>query len=101
MNEQKAFIYGFFYGDGSCGKRECKSRVQYSATFYSKNLKYLSLLKECLRNIGYEFKIYDAMESSKVNKLSVLKPKKFIEEFRPEFYDKREYKKIPEHIIYS
>ena len=36
--EKKAFIFGFFYGDGSCGKYDCLSGKKYSWALNNKNI---------------------------------------------------------------
>jgi hypothetical protein len=103
ISKEKAYIYGFFYGDGSCGMYDCKSGVKYSWTLNNsdlnvlKNLKNL-LLKEYPDSIP---NIYDTIDSSGAYKLSMNNPKKLVDEYRNKFYDSDKYKKVPYEILNS
>ena len=68
--EKKAFIYGFFFGDGSCGRYECPSGLKYSWALNNTNYKLLSKLKTfCIDEFGFNFKINNTISSSGVYKL--------------------------------
>lgn len=60
MTIEKAFLYGFFFGDGN---------------------------------------VDDTLASSSVYKLSITNPKIFVEEYRPQFYNKRKEKMVPNVIL--
>lgn len=101
ISNDRAYIYGFFYGDGSCGKYECKSGLKYSWALNNSDLEVLNYLKVLLQKEYPDYKpiIYDTIESSGVYKLSINEQKDFIEEYRPKFYDSNKYKKIPVEIL--
>lgn len=103
ISNDRAYIYGFFYGDGSCGKYECKSGIKYSWALNNSDLNVLNYLKVLLEKEYPNYKpiIYDTIESSGVYKLSINEQKEFIEEYRPKFYDSNKYKKIPVEILNS
>ena len=99
-NELKeAFIYGFFYGDGSCGYYNCKSGDKYSWALNNKDLYLLNVLKEFLKDIYgniLDFKILDTLKSSNVYKLVGKGDIKYITNlFRSKCYDNNKYKIIP------
>lgn len=104
IDEKEAYVYGFFYGDGSCGYYNCKSGNKYS---WALNNKDGSLLNKCLSYLKdietkTDFRILDTMKSSGVNKLV---PKGnvrcMVNKYRNIFYDKDKYKIIPKHILNS
>lgn len=103
ISNDRAYIYGFFYGDGSCGKYECKSGIKYSWALNNSDLNVLNYLKVLLQKEYPNYKpiIYDTIESSGVYKLSINEQKEFIEEYRQKFYDSNKYKKIPVEILNS
>lgn len=111
---EKAYIYGFFLGDGSCeaeqifrkefdlGKYECKSGMKRSWALNNADHELLEKMQEILKRVypDCKFKILDTLESSGVYKLVPLEDiKRFIDEYRPIFYDKRKYKIIPNDIL--
>ena len=120
LEQKEAFIYGIFYGDGSCGKYETKWGVKYSwainnqdTRLLNKTQKYLIDLynnrttiwgnqysNNCLKKKIETFKILETMKSSGVNKLvpkgSI---KSMVDIFRPLFYDKDKYKIVPNKIL--
>lgn len=100
----KAIIYGFFFGDGSCGKYKCKSGTKYTWALNNSDLKILGYLKHILE-IEYpntKFTIDDTLDSSGVYKLRGQNPKFFVDEYRSIFYDIIDkYKKVPLVIINS
>jgi len=62
LSEKKAFIFGFFYGDGSCGKYDCPSGIKYSWALNQKDMEMcvklyqiVGILKNMLKCIGQSF----------------------------------------------
>lgn len=98
---KKAFLYGFFYGDGSCGKYNTKSGIKYTWAFNNQDKKALEIFKVWLTKIyNQEFKILETIESSNVYKLVPIGTiKKIVNIFRPLFYDNNKYKIVPEEIL--
>ena len=47
ISKDKAYIYGFFYGDGSCGKYKCQSGLKFSWALNNSDLNVLDKVK-CL-----------------------------------------------------
>lgn len=103
ISKDRAFIYGFFYGDGSCDKYKCPSGLKYSWALNNADMNVLNNLKNLLQKEYPDSKpvIYDTLESSGVYKLSMNNPKNMVEEFRHKFYDSDRYKKIPTEILNS
>lgn len=110
ISKDKAYIYGFFYGDGSCGKYKCPSGLKYSFALNNADLNVLDYLQKLLikEYPHHTPVIYDTLESSGVYKLSVNNCKSFVEEYRPLFYDtidankkSDKYKKVPNIILNS
>jgi DNA polymerase elongation subunit (family B) len=102
IEEKKAFLYGFFYGDGSCGKYNTKYGIKYSWALNNSNKEWCEILKTLLMDVypTYDFKILNTMESSGVYKIVPLKTiKKFVSEYAGLFYNKNKYKIIPTHIL--
>jgi DNA polymerase elongation subunit (family B) len=100
--EKKAFIFGFFYGDGSCGKYNCPSGVKYSWALNQKNIKMCTILQSLLIEIYNEpFKINDTVKSSGVYKIvpNCGNIKKYVEMYIPICYNKDKYKIIPVDIL--
>ena len=102
LDEKLAFIYGMFYGDGSCGFYNCKSGDKYSWAINNQDRRLLQLCKQYLKEIftDNDFKILETMKSSSVLKLvpkgSI---KSMVNKFRPLFYDKDKFKIIPNQIL--
>jgi len=103
ISKERAFIYGFFFGDGSTGKYNCPSGLKYSFALNNADITVLENLKILMKKEYPNNKIiiYDTLDSSGVYKLSVNNPKAFVEEYRPIFYDDDKYKKIPTIILNS
>jgi len=102
IEEKEAFIYGFFYGDGSCGYYNCKSGNKYSWALNNKDDKLLDKCLVYLQEIENktDFKILDTIKSSGVNKLVPKGSIKYmVEKYRKIFYDKDKYKTIPKDIL--
>lgn len=102
IEEKKAFIDGFFYGDGSCGKYNCPSGIKYTWALNQKNMNNCIILKSLCEEIFQEkFKINDTLKSSGVYKIvpNCGNIKKFIDIFRNKFYNKDKYKIIPNEYL--
>jgi len=103
ISKDRAFIYGFFFGDGSAGKYQCPSGLKYLFALNNADITVLENLKILMKNEypDNEPIIYDTLKSSGVYKLCVNNPKSFVEEYRPIFYDCDKYKKVPTKILNS
>jgi len=103
ISKDKAYIYGFFYGDGSCDKYECPSGLKYSWALNNSDINVINKLKQLLEKEYPTHKpiMYDTIKSSGVYKLTVNNQKEFIEEYRNKFYDLDRYKKVPTEILNS
>ena len=105
INEDLAYILGFFMGDGSCGWYEdCKKA---SFAINNKEIKLLEKLKDMCNNIfsEFEWKILNTIKSSNVYKLVPKKKKdkliNFIKYVRNEMYNNDREKKVPNCILNS
>ena len=104
IEDNIAFVYGFFYSDGSCGKYDCPSGIKYSFALNNKNI---DILNKCINifnlyHTDVKLKLYDTMESSSVYKaIATGKVSKLVNLWRTYFYSKRKYKKIPDFILNS
>ena len=102
IEEQLAFIYGIFYGDGLCGIYNYTYGKKYLWAINNKDRKLLQMCKKYLINIFPEsnFKILETLHSSGVLKLiSTENIKYLVCKFRKLFYNKNKYKIIPDIII--
>jgi DNA polymerase elongation subunit (family B) len=103
VSYDKAYIYGFFFGDGSCGKYNTKHGIKYSWALNNADIILNNNLLIKLQNIYPDdnFKILDTMKSSNVYKIvpSCGNIKKFVDEYRDIFYDIDKLKIIPSIII--
>jgi DNA polymerase elongation subunit (family B) len=99
----EAWVWGFFYGDGSCGYYTCKSGNKTSWALNNQNLEYLKKAQTILSELypDYQFPILETMKSSNVYKLVIKgnKIKHWIMNWRNLFYDSYKYKKIPDEIF--
>lgn len=100
----EAWVWGFFFSDGSCGKYGCASGLKTSWAIHNSNLKFLDKAQKYLENIEdssiVKFKVLDTLKSSGVYKLVAAgSPKYMVEKYRELFYDKDDYKKIPSIIL--
>lgn len=97
ISVDKAYIYGFFYADGSCDKYECSWALNNS------DLDLLYKLKDIMVRVYPELTpvIYDTIKSSGVYKLTVKNQKVLVEEFRSKFYSSDRLKRIPTEILNS
>jgi len=107
LTAELAFVWGLFFADGSCGEYLCG---KYSKSVWAINNQDNVLLERVvniLKNneVTVNFKIYDTMKSSNVNKLEAVQYSRkkehsgnlinFVNKYRNLFYDDRKYKKIP------
>lgn len=99
IDEDKAFVYGLFMGDGSCEDYNCPSGRKQSWAIIENNLE---LLTKTRQKIGEDkCKILDVKKSSKVYKLVAIGDvKAFVDEYLPIFYDGK-YKIVPQVILNS
>lgn len=98
---QKYFLYGFFFGDGSCGKYDTKYGIKYSWALNNQNKKLLEKLQVYIKNnYNLDTKILETMDSSHVYKLVPCKNiKEITMEYRQLFYNKDKYKIVPNKIL--
>jgi DNA polymerase elongation subunit (family B) len=103
QEEMEAFIYGVFFGDGSCGYYNCKSGNKYSWAINNSNKKLLEQCRLYLKKLYGEmtdFKILNTKKSSGVDKLVPYGSIKYmVNLYRDLFYDKDKYKIIPNKIL--
>ena len=104
---EEAKIYGFFFGDGSCGYYNCKSGKKASWDLNNKDINLLNYYKELCDIVypEYEWKILDTIKSSNVYKLTFTSKMygskiKFINDYRKNCYSEKN-KIIPEFILNS
>ena len=101
--EKRAFLWGFFYGDGSCGKYNCPSGTKYSWALNQKDYKFCSKLKMlCIDVFGDYFKINNTLDSSGVYKIvpNCGNIKKYVKLFE-KCYNKDKFKIIPTEFLNS
>lgn len=105
ITKEEAWVWGFFFGDGSCGHYVCNSGIKRTWAINNSNTEYLNKAKEYLlmtepSNIVSDFKILDTIDSSAVYKLAPVGSAKYmVEKYRALFYDKDKYKKVPKIIL--
>jgi DNA polymerase elongation subunit (family B) len=104
ITKEEAWVWGFFFGDGSCGAYDCSSGFKYSWAINNSNMMFLDKAKKYLENIesciGSKFKMLDTLQSSGVYKLVPVGSIKYmVDKYRELFYDKDDYKKVPTLII--
>ena len=97
-----AWVWGLFYGDGSCGSYTCPSGKKNSWAINNQNIEFLNKAKTILTKTyhNYDFKILDTMKSSSVYKL-VAKGDivRWVSRWREMFYDPQtRFKKIPDQL---
>ncbi len=72
INNKKALVKGFFFGDGSCGSYKCARGVKNSWYLCNKNITLLKWLLEIVKDVYKEvtdFRIIDVLESSQVYRI--------------------------------
>lgn len=99
---EEAWVWGFFYGKGSCAHKS-------SWALYNTNLQYLNFALQCLSKCepNYEFKILDTMLSSSVYKL-VAKVKDgkhtivdLVNKYRNLFHYENKHKVVPVQVLHA
>ena len=72
MNESKAWAWGFFMAEGTCGSYDCPTGKKSSWSVANQNHAFLTKAQEAMRAAepGYDFIIDPCMESSNVDKLN-------------------------------
>jgi len=112
LNKNLAFVMGLFYADGSCGNYDCDSGNESTWAINKSNRSLLekceTFLNESDKKTEYEintlnFKILETIDSSGCLKLVPYgKGKnKFVKIWRSLFYDKDNYKKVPDELLWS
>lgn len=104
LSEKEAFVWGFFFADGSCGDYLCPSGRKRSWAINNSNLSYLNKAQTYLEEVetAFEFKILDTLKSSGVYKLVATgSVKDLVEKYRQLFYDKDKYKVVPKEVLNS
>jgi len=104
LTKEEAWVMGIFFGDGSCGRYEPACGVKNSWAVNNSNLDYLHRTMDYLKMVEpsevVTFKILDTMESSNVYKLVPVGSLEYmVQKYRPLFYDKDKYKKVPPIIL--
>jgi DNA polymerase elongation subunit (family B) len=105
ISTEEAFVMGFFFGDGSCGDYACPSGRKCSWALNNSNIEYLNEAQQCLQKCepSLGWKVLDTIKSSGVYKLVPQGPqgnvKYIVEKYRPLFYDKDKFKKVPMCIL--
>ena len=101
IEEKEAFLKGFFFGDGSCGKYNTKYGIKYSWALNNKNIENCLVLQSlCEEVYNKEFKIDDTIESSGVYKVrpNCGSIKYFVEKYNC-MYSENRYKIVPNEIL--
>lgn len=105
ITKEEAWVWGFFFGDGSCEKYNCESGIEATWAINNSNLDYLNRARDYLlltepKEVVSNFKILDTIDSSAVYKLSPVGSAKYmVEKYRELFYDKDNFKKVPKIIL--
>lgn len=95
--EKKAFLYGFFFGDGSCGTYGSK----YTWGLNNKDIELCMILQSiCSEIYNHDFKILDTIKSSGVYKIvPVGTIKEHVLNYRNMFYNNLKEKIVPLEIL--
>ena len=104
ITKEEAWVWGLFFGDGSCGEYDCESGVKRTWAINNSNMMFLDKAKKWLENVEpakiVTFKQLDTLESSGVYKLVAQgSPAYMVEKYRALFYDKDDLKKVPKIIL--
>lgn len=101
ISAKLAFVWGFFFADGSCGQYNEKHVM----TFNKQDIKLLERVKVILEEIedGFDWSIMDIMESTKVRRLYPIQRDgrlfELVSKWRELFYDVRGNKKVPDEMF--
>jgi DNA polymerase elongation subunit (family B) len=107
---EEAWVWGFFYGDGSCGQYECPSGNKSSWALNNTDFRYLNNSLRCLAMCepDYEFKIYDTLASSGVYKILPTCKKgnphtivELVQNYRALFYNSDKHKIVPMKVLHA
>ena len=113
LTAELAFVWGLFFADGSCGEYLYGKYTKTGWAINNQDNNLLERVCNILKNNEktLNFKIYDTLKSSKVNKLEAVQFSRkkqhsgtlisFVNKYRNLFYDDRKYKKIPTIIFNS
>jgi DNA polymerase elongation subunit (family B) len=104
ITKEEAWVWGLFFADGSCGYYpDCPSGAKSSWGINKANMKVLDQAKKYLERFEpsfMKFHMLDTMESSSTYKLVPQGSLKYMaSKYRPLFYDKDDYKKVPAIIL--
>ena len=103
LTKDEAWVWGFYMGDGSSDRYECKSGIKFSWGLNNQDLDRLNHAKEILEKVepgGMGFKILDTMKSSGVYKLVPTGSLRYMSiKYRVLMYDKFRQKKVPQMIL--
>lgn len=101
ITKDEAWVWGFFFGDGSCGCYPGKWSNKYSWALNNNNKHYLTKAKNILEKCEpLKFKMLDTMKSSAVYKLVPNKSiKHMVNKYRSRFYDVDKNKIVPTEIL--
>lgn len=105
IDQKRAYCWGFFYADGSCGRYLTpKNGIKSSWAINKQNVPLLEKTAEYLREVhaqdGCSFKILDTLNSSGVYKLVPCGAiANLVTIYRALFYDERKLKKVPDEIL--
>ena len=117
MDEEKAWVWGFFFAEGTCDSYECPTGQKNVWSISNQNMTFLDKAQRIMRRIEpyHDFIIDPCMASSNVDKLNVRGEnlKEFAERYDKLFYTERHqtkktniatnlglrYKKVPDQII--
>ncbi len=102
--EKEAFVWGYFFADGTCGQYGNLMKAKASWIIYSNNFEHLELLRGYLQEVEtcQEFEVSSFYANAGVG-IYHLRPKKkvipIVKKFRTLFYDSRGYKIVPSQIL--
>ena len=100
--DKEAFLMGFFFGDGSCGKYQYPRGYKYSWYLCKQDLELMNLLLKLCREVYgniTDFKIIDVMKSSCVYRIVPKGDIKSMVSIYDKFYTTDREKCIPDKII--
>lgn len=92
MDEEKAWVWGFFMAEGTCGAYNNENCNKYSWSISNQNMDFLYKCQQTMRRIepDYDFIIDPCMESSNVDKLNARGDiVALVAKYNPLFYTKR------------
>lgn len=102
LDPDEAFVFGFFFGNGSCGDYNCPSGRKRSWALNNSNMACLQEVKSKLEACEPElsWKILDTLESSGAYKLVPTgRDKSIVAKYLKLFYDDRKHKKVPSCVL--